>query len=47
MSNSRQKAPAGMTWVFTPVIRLRTGKVLYAKDYGKKAFVFLAKQRKR
>lgn len=31
---------AGEKLVFTPYIRLKNGKILYAKDVGKKVFCF-------
>jgi hypothetical protein len=33
--------------VFTPHITLKNGRVIYAADYGLKAFVFYPKTRKR
>lgn len=32
--------------VFTRIIRLRNGRVLYASDYGLKCFAFWAKPRR-
>lgn len=34
-------APPGKVWICRPRIKLRTGKVLIAADYGLKAFCFL------
>lgn len=34
-------APEGYRWVFTPYIRLRDGRILWAKDCGRKVFRFL------
>jgi hypothetical protein len=30
-----------MRWIFTATIRLKNGRVLYARNYGKKAFCLL------
>jgi len=40
-------APAGRRWVFTPYFwHARAKRYLYASDYGRKAWCFLAKLRK-
>lgn len=38
----REDAPVGYHWVYTAKIRLKNGVILYARDYGLKAFCFLA-----
>lgn len=38
------KNPRGPREVFTPYIRLRNGRVLWAKECGRKAFRFLVKK---
>lgn len=34
-------APKGYRWIFCKSYRHRSGKVLYAENYGKEAFRFL------
>jgi len=43
---SNKKKNDDLVEIFTPVIRLRNGKVLYASNYGLKAFRFWGKPRK-
>lgn len=35
------EAPPGYRWIFTPTIRHKSGKILRASDYGRKAWAFL------
>jgi len=42
----RKPAPRGYRWVFVPKFKhYRTGKVLWAKDYGRKTWCFLVRCR--
>lgn len=44
MGNSRKPAPPGFRWIFVPKFRhWRSGKILWAKDYGLDAFCFLVR----
>lgn len=45
MEKHREKAPVGYRWLYTTKIRLKNGIILYAKDFGKKAFCFLVADR--
>ena len=47
MATAPFPAPNGFKWVFTPRFwHARAKKYLYAKDYGRKAWCFLARLRK-
>ncbi len=41
----REAAPIGYRWLYTAKIRLKNGVILYARDYGLKAFCFLVPDR--
>ena len=45
MEKHRVEAPVGYRWLYTTKIRLKNGTILYAKDFGKKAFCFLVADR--
>lgn len=46
MTNScHEDAPVGYRWLYTAKIRLKNGMILYARDYGKKAFRILVPDR--
>jgi hypothetical protein len=38
-----ESAPEGYEWVYSTYITLRSGRRLYAANYGKKAFRFLVR----
>ena len=47
MATAPFTAPPGYQWVFTPRFwHWRAKRYLYAKDYGRQAWCFLAKLRK-
>ena len=48
MENISKKAPKGFKWIFVAHRKVRgnSGKILYAKDYGRKAWCFLARTKK-
>ncbi|MEI9954499.1 MAG: hypothetical protein WDO74_37415 [Pseudomonadota bacterium] len=44
MAKPRKPAPPGFRWIFTPFFRhWRSGKLLYAVDYGLEAWCFLVR----
>lgn len=46
MANScREDVPVGYRWLYTAKIRLKNGMILYARNYGKKAFRILVTDR--
>lgn len=43
-SSSYKPAPAGYRWIFTAKFRhWRSGKTLYARDYGRACWAFLVR----
>jgi hypothetical protein len=44
MATAKRPAPPGYRWVFVPYFRhWRSGKLLYAADYGYEAWCFLVR----